>query len=92
MKIESNGEEKITVTLSHIDMVDLAMTLEDEFLQEVSDETLKSFETVSDIVLNLNVSEISTSPVSSSYADDVTLFAPIVTVTVCFGKIPDNFV
>ncbi|MBQ5716277.1 MAG: acyl carrier protein, partial [Clostridia bacterium] len=31
-----------------LDMVDLAMTLEDEFLQEVSDETLKSFETVSD--------------------------------------------
>ncbi len=33
-----------------LDMVDLAMTLEDEFLQEVSDETLKSFETVSDII------------------------------------------
>ena len=29
MKIESNGEEKITVTLSHIDMVDLDITYDE---------------------------------------------------------------
>lgn len=40
----------LEIDADEMDMIDLAMTLEDEFRVEVPDEALESFETLGDIV------------------------------------------